>query len=116
MDDECIEEFLKNGTTITAGAHATIRFLEFIAARREGASATSVRSAMSSPFHSQIALTEDEAQRALDNYREFLPKAVRAGVNVVSGDDVRGDGISPHGRYADEFVTYVKQLGIPQRT
>jgi imidazolonepropionase-like amidohydrolase len=113
MDDECIEGFLKANSAITAGVHTMVRFLELVsAAKREQTQVTSERSGLSSPFYSRPAITADEAQRALDNYREFLPKALRAGVNVVSGDDVGGPGVTPHGSYADELVSYVDEIGI----
>jgi imidazolonepropionase-like amidohydrolase len=116
LDDECIEAFVKHDVTITPGVHVTRAFIDAVLAGQRAAEqgAPIPVSPLESPFHSRIASTLEEAQMAMDHYREFLPKALQAGVNIVNGDDT-GGAICPHGTYANELVTYVKEVGIPAR-
>jgi len=112
LDDECIDVFLKNGTSITPGAFIVVRTLsvmEAYARRSEGEVAAGRDS--SSPFFSSIAIDKSEYLRALDNFRIFLPRALKAGVNIVNGDDFAAP-VAPHGTYADELVSYVEDIGI----
>ena len=115
LDDECIEVFLKNGTSITPGAFIVVRTLKVMEMheRRSEDEVNAARS-LSSPFFSSIAIDKGEYQRALENFRVFLPKALQAGVNIINGDDFAAP-VAPHGTYADELVSYVEDIGIPAK-
>jgi imidazolonepropionase-like amidohydrolase len=113
FDDECIESFLKNGTSIAAGvlsAAGVVRALES-ASKAAAAGAARPRDRLSSPFFNSILMDQDEFQHGLDNLREFLPKAHAAGVNIVNGDDFGGTSY-PHGTYAVELAAYVDEIGM----
>jgi imidazolonepropionase-like amidohydrolase len=43
----------------------------------------------------------------------ILPKATKAGVKMLLGDDFGGGVVLPHGPYADELDFYVNLVGIP---
>jgi imidazolonepropionase-like amidohydrolase len=114
LDDECIEAFTRNGTSIAAGvlsAAAVARGLQ--AAKRAAAAGTAPKVAdrLSSPFFNAIRMDEDEFQRGIDNLRTYLPRALAAGVNIINGDDFGGMS-HPHGTYATELTAYVKEVGI----
>jgi imidazolonepropionase-like amidohydrolase len=110
LDDECIEAFLKHGTTVTIGAHVMLKLIGFLEA---SATQPRRRDPMASPFFSAVDRSDPNAPyEAMEHYREFVPRAVKAGVNIVLGDDT-GGGIVPHGAYADELVTCVEELGVP---
>jgi imidazolonepropionase-like amidohydrolase len=115
LDDECIELFVRNGTSITPGAFIVVRTLKMMEMheRRSEDEIDGTRS-QSSPFFSSIAIDKGEYQRALDNFRGFLPKAMKAGVNIINGDDFAAP-VAPHGTYADELVSYVEDIGIPAK-
>ncbi len=51
--------------------------------------------------------TESEAMM------KILPKATKAGVKMLLGDDFGGGVVLPHGAYADELDFYVNLVGIP---
>ena len=51
-------------------------------------------------------------ERNLEHSYEILPKANKAGVKLVIGDDF-GIAAMPHGEYACELEAYVKGAGIP---
>lgn len=113
FDDECIEAFLKNGTSIAAGvlsAAGVVRALD-AAERTPATDRTKVRDRMSSPFFNSIRMDQDEFQHGLDNLRQYLPRAHRAGVNIVNGDDFGGTS-NPHGTYAVELAAYVDEIGM----
>jgi len=109
LDDECIEAFLEHGTTITIGLHVMLRLITVLEA---AAKQPRRKDPMSSPFFSATDRSDTRAPyEAVEHYREFVPKAVKAGVNIVLGDDT-GGGIVPHGAYADEMVTCAEELGL----
>jgi imidazolonepropionase-like amidohydrolase len=112
LDDECIEAFLKHGTSITPGAFIVVRTLNVLKAHARAAEggAEPIRS-LPSPFFSSISIDTGEYQRALDNFRALLPRALQAGVNIINGDDFAAP-VAPHGTYADELVSYVDDIGI----
>lgn len=110
MDDECIDAFVKNGTTITAGVHVTQTFINLIEAASKSDVPPGPLPTLSSPFFSPIASTVEESYQSMANYRKFLPRAQQAGVNIVNGDDA--GAIWPHGYYADELTSYVEEIGI----
>jgi len=109
LDDECIEAFIEHGTTVTIGLHVMLRLISFLEA---AATQPRRKDPMSSPFFSATDRSDPNAPyEAVAHYREFVPKAVKAGVNIVLGDDT-GGGIVPHGAYAEEMVTCVEELGL----
>lgn len=114
LDDECIEGFVKSGVSVTFGVLSMVCALKamdsFERRSREGGQ-MSAKDKLSSPFFSSIRVDKGEMQGALDNYRAFLPKVLRAGVNIVNGDDF-GGATTPHGTYMDELVGYVEEIGI----
>lgn len=114
FDDECIEAFLKNGTSIAASVLNLTRSIKAAEGRSTTESHTSFATGMSSPFFNSIILDKGEMARALDNMRTFLPRALTAGVNIINGDDF-GGASSPHGTYAEELVAYVQEVGISAR-
>lgn len=112
FDDECIDAFIKNGTSIAAGvlsAAGVVRTLE--AAEKAPPGRAPIRDRMSSPFCNSIRMDKDEFQHGLDNLRQYLPKAHAAGVNIVNGDDFGGTS-HPHGSYAVELTAYVREIGM----
>ncbi|MCR9095801.1 MAG: amidohydrolase family protein [bacterium] len=111
IDDECIEAILDADTTIVPSMLWSARFLELA----------------ESWDHDQAVLqisegfpeSPDEVRRRIAAVREdyeytceAIPRALRAGVRMVIGDDF-GTPIMPHGDYAAELELYVKVLGIP---
>lgn len=109
LDDECIDVFLEHGTSVTIGAHVMLKLIAFLEA---AASQPRRKDPMASPFFSAIDRSDPRAPYiAMDHYREFVPRAVKAGVNIILGDDT-GGGIVPHGAYADEMVTCVEELAL----
>jgi imidazolonepropionase-like amidohydrolase len=54
----------------------------------------------------------ETTERELANLLEQLPRANRAGVKIVLGDDF-GVFLMPHGSYAEELAFYVKRAHIP---
>lgn len=111
FDDECIEAFLKNGTSLAAGVLTASGVVKALQAASATEARREVRDSLSSPFFSSIRMDKDEFQRGLDNLRKYLPKALEAGVNIINGDDFGGI-THPHGTYADELVAYVSEVGI----
>ena len=49
--------------------------------------------------------------RGVENFAKMLPKANKAGVKLLVGDDF-GISIMPHGDYGKELEAYVKGAGI----
>jgi imidazolonepropionase-like amidohydrolase len=113
FDDECIEAFLKHDISITPGAFILARALKLLEAfeKQPAGAGSGTTDRMSSPFFNSMRMDKSEFQRALDQFRLLLPKALRAGVNIINGDDFGGT-IAPHGTYADELVSYVEDVGI----
>lgn len=114
FDDECIDAFLTQGTSMAAGvfsASGVIRSIEAAERRSATQPQAKVTDRLSSPFFNSIRMDKDEFQRGLDNLRKYLPRAQEAGVNIVNGDDFGGVS-HPHGTYADELVAYVQEIGI----
>jgi len=68
------------------------------------------------PYRMGQAYDNDYA-RTLKNESEammkILPKATKAGVKMLTGDDYGGGVVLPHGAYADELDFYVNLVGIP---
>ena len=71
------------------------------------------------PIGEGFAETHEQVQARLRGVREdfeytcaILPEVIRAGVNLIFGDDF-GFAMMPHGDYVSEYEVYTKQLGIP---
>lgn len=111
FDDECIDAFLKNGTSIAAGVLSAAGVVRALEAAEKSPVTAPVRDRLSSPFFNSIRMDKDEFQHGLDNLREYLPKAHAAGVNIVNGDDFGGTS-HPHGSYAVELTSYVREIGM----
>lgn len=94
MDDECIDLLVKQGAFVTPSLYFPWMVVE--EKRRTGKSAWG---------------GADEMERGLEHSYEVLPKAQKAGVKFLIGDDF-GVGAMPHGDYARELEAYVKGAGI----
>lgn len=94
MDEECIEKMVEHGTMLVP----SMFFTKMLAHLK-----TDKPSDLSNPNH-----------RAWINMLEMLPKANKAGLKMVPGDDYGAQGM-PHepGIYARELEIYVKDIGIP---
>ncbi len=94
MDDECIEAMIKQGTFVTPSLYFPWKMVE--EKRRTGKCGFS---------------GVEEMERGLEHSYRVVPRAQRAGVKFVVGDDF-GIGGMPHGEYARELEAYVKGAGI----
>jgi imidazolonepropionase-like amidohydrolase len=111
IDAEGIDAVLEAGASITPSLLWSTRFLQF---------AESWNYAMGPfPIGEGFAETHDQVLTRLRGVREdfeytctILPELVRAGVNLICGDDF-GFAMMPHGDYVSEYEVYTKQLGIP---
>ena len=111
IDAEGIDAVLEAGASITPSLLWSMRFLQF---------AESWNYAMGPfPIGEGFAETHEQVQTRLRGVREdfeytcaILPEVIRAGVNLICGDDF-GFAMMPHGDYVSEFEVYTKQLGIP---
>ena len=95
MDDECIEGMLEQETFVVPSLYFPWKVVE--EKRRTGSSDWG---------------GVDSMERNLEHSYEILPKANKAGVKLVIGDDF-GIAAMPHGEYACELEAYVKGAGIP---
>ena len=94
MDDECIEGFVKQGTFVTPSLYFPWKMVE--EKRKTGKSG--------------FGGVEEMAKGLAHSYK-IIPKAQKAGVKFVIGDDF-GIGSMPHGDYTRELEAYVKGPGI----
>ena len=90
MDDRCVDAFLKTGATLVPS-------LLYMHLRIQTAT---------NPVLKKGYLGDQEGMLAI------LPRANKAGVKMVLGDDHGGFPLE-HGRYAEELEYYVKEAGIP---
>jgi len=94
MDDECIELMVKQGTFVVPSIYFPWSVVD--EKRRTG----------SSPWADAEAM-----ERGLEYSYKVLPKALKAGVKFVAGDDF-GTVSMPHGDYAKDLEAYVRGAGI----
>ena len=92
MDEECFAAFVEDGTFVVP----SIRLPEVFLAHLEG--------------------TDPDAAKAmradLEQSYHAIARAHEAGVLLTVGDDYGALGL-PHGAYADELVSYTRNVGIP---
>ncbi len=94
MDEECIDLMAKNGTFLTPSMYFPWMVVE--EHKRSG----------------EAMWNEIEGMtRGVENFAKMLPKANKAGVKLLVGDDF-GISIMPHGDYGKELEAYVKGAGI----
>lgn len=94
LDEECIEKMLRRGTSLVPSMLFT-KMLGFL--KTDNPSDRS-----------------DPNQHAWLNMAEMLPKANKAGLKIVPGDDFGAQGMAHEpGVYARELEVYVNDLGIP---
>src|SRR5262245_25116628 len=94
MKDECIDLLVKQGAFVTPSLYFPWKVVE--EKRRTGKSNWG---------------GAEEMERGLEHSYEVLPKAQKAGVKLLIGDDF-GVGTMPHGEYTCELEAYVKGAGI----
>jgi imidazolonepropionase-like amidohydrolase len=90
LDDECIELLLKKDAFLCPSILWPYRMGQ----------------AYDNPYANTL---RDEAEAMM----KVLPKANKAGVKLLLGDDFGGGVVLPHGAYADELDFYVNMVGIP---
>lgn len=110
IDDECIEAILDADATVVPSMLWSARFLELAESWDHDARVLAINEGFPE--------TPDEVRRRIARVRldfdyscEAMPRAARAGVRMVVGDDY-GTPIMPHGDYGAELELYVKRLGI----
>jgi len=110
LDDECIEAILDSDTTVVPSMLWSARFLELAESWDHDAAVLQISEGFPE--------TPDEVRRRIAAVREdfeytceAIPRAHRAGVRMVIGDDF-GTPIMPHGDYVAELELYVKVLGM----
>jgi imidazolonepropionase-like amidohydrolase len=111
IDDECIEAILDTGATVVPSMLWSARFLEIAESWDHDAS----RLAISEGFPETPSAVRERIRQVHEDFDytcQAIPKAARAGVRMVIGDDF-GTPIMPHGDYIPELELYVKLLGIP---
>jgi imidazolonepropionase-like amidohydrolase len=91
MDDDCISALVDAGTPVVPSLFFPHRLWASMADHGFGFT--------------------DALRHDLDAAIEVLPRADRAGVRLVLGDDYGAAGF-PHGRYGEELAFYVDQVGI----
>lgn len=104
LDDECIEAILERDLTIVPSAMYVVRTLQLF---DEGM----MQSFLPDPIPPIFEETIRTMRSDLENSAVFLPRAVRAGVRIASGDDY-GTAYLLHGEYAKEYAYYVDEVGI----
>jgi imidazolonepropionase-like amidohydrolase len=111
IDAEGIDAVLEAGASITPSLLWSVRFLQFAESWNYANGPF--------PIGEGFAETPEQVQKRLRGVREdfdytcaILPELVRAGVNLICGDDF-GFAMMPHGDYVSEYEVYTKQLGIP---
>lgn len=110
IDDECIEAILDNDTTVVPSMLWSVRFLELAESWDHDEQVLQISEGFPetpAQVRARIAAVRED----LDYTCEAMPRAARAGVRMVIGDDF-GTPIMPHGDYIPEMLVYVKQLGI----
>jgi imidazolonepropionase-like amidohydrolase len=90
LDEECIELFLAKGAFLVPSMLWPYRMGE----------------AYDTPYARTL---KSEAAEMM----KILPRANRAGVKLLLGDDFGGGSVLPHGDYGDELDFYVNVVGIP---
>ena len=108
IDAEGIEAVVKSGASITPSLLWTQRFLQFAESWNWELGPF--------PIGEGFAETQAQVMARLRGVREdfeytcgILPEVVKAGVNIVCGDDF-GFPMMPHGDYVSEYEIYTKQL------
>jgi imidazolonepropionase-like amidohydrolase len=111
IDAEGIDAVLEAGASITPSLLWSVRFLQFAESWNYANGPF--------PIGEGFAETPEQVQRRLRGVREdfdytcaILPEVIRAGVNLICGDDF-GFAMMPHSDYVSEYEVYTKQLGIP---
>jgi imidazolonepropionase-like amidohydrolase len=104
LDDECIDAILERDLTIVPSAMSVARTLALYDAER-GASP------LAGPVAPRFEDTDRTLRAHLENVTAALPRAVAAGVRIVSGDDY-GTAWLSHGEYAAEYAYYVDEVGL----
>jgi imidazolonepropionase-like amidohydrolase len=95
LDSECIAAMRQHGTFLVPSALYLDKLLS--------------SDALGAP---EAAPLVEATERELANLLEQLPRANRAGVPIVLGDDY-GLALLPHGSQAEELAFYVKRAHIP---
>jgi imidazolonepropionase-like amidohydrolase len=90
LDEECIERFLDRGAFLVPSVLWPYRMGQ----------------GYDTPYTRTLAAEAEEMMK-------ILPRASKAGVKLLLGDDFGGDAVLPHGDYADELDFYVNVVGIP---
>lgn len=94
MDDECIDRMVSQGTFVTPSLYFPWKVVD--EKRRTGKSGWGGVESM---------------ERNLEHSYEMIPKANKAGVKLLVGDDF-GVADMPHGDYACELEAYVNGAGV----
>lgn len=91
LDDKSMNRIVASGTFVCPSLLYCQRYVE----RRKGPAADAIR-------------------RGMDHMLEMVPKANKAGVKLLLGDDF-GSVLIEHGEYGEELDYYVNVVGIPAR-
>jgi imidazolonepropionase-like amidohydrolase len=90
FDDECIDRIIEKGAFLTPSLYFPKRMMTI---------------APGTPY-------TDAMKPDYDAMAEILPRANKAGVKLLIGDDHGSKGVD-HGCYAEELALYVNEIGIP---
>lgn len=104
IDDECIDAILERDLTIVPSVMYVVRTLQLF---DEGL----MQPFLPDPIPPIFEQTVESMRTDLANMTAMLPKAARAGVRIVSGDDY-GTAYLAHGEYAQEYAYYVEEMGF----
>jgi imidazolonepropionase-like amidohydrolase len=104
LDDECIEAILERDLTIVPSVMYVVRTVQLY---EQGL----MQPFLPDPVPPMFEETIRTMRVDLENISQALPRAVRAGVRIASGDDY-GTAYLLHGEYAKEYAYYVDEIGI----
>lgn len=110
IDDECIEAILDADCTVVPSMLWSRRFLELAEAWDHDQAVLPISEGFPETpdaVRARIAAVREDYEYTC----EAMPRAARAGVRMVVGDDY-GTPLLPHGDYGSELVLYVKELGM----
>ena len=107
LDDECIDAILENDASIVPSVMYVVRTLQFF---DQGLMQPFLPDPIPPVFEQTVASMRTD----LENMAEVLPRADRAGVRILSGDDY-GTAYLAHGEYAKEYTYYVEEMGFDPR-
>jgi imidazolonepropionase-like amidohydrolase len=107
LDDECIDAILENDAAIVPSVMYVVRTLQFF---DQGL----MQPFLPDPIPPIFEQTVASMRADLENMAEALPRADRAGVRILSGDDY-GTAYLAHGEYAKEYTYYVEEMGFDPR-